>query len=225
MDITVTRPPPHTPSDLPNLLLPPLSGGGSFDLILAADVVWLDDLVEPLVRTLERLTAGWPGWSPPSDGADMDSSREQQETTTKTTTTTAPLATIQAPAKAAAAAAAREKQASLGGRATRLAADVVVENDGTAAVTADRLRGSATTERPPRTHEKTRAQRPTSRPGERRVVVGRQRRVLLAYQWRSERTGKTLLEELGKAFIVREIPPEVCRNKTVLVYMTTPQMS
>jgi Lysine methyltransferase len=30
--------------------------GRSFDLILAADVVWLDELVPPLVRTLERLT-------------------------------------------------------------------------------------------------------------------------------------------------------------------------
>lgn len=29
------------------------------DLILAADVVWLDELVEPLVRTLERLTGDW----------------------------------------------------------------------------------------------------------------------------------------------------------------------
>jgi Lysine methyltransferase len=31
--------------------------GRTFDLILAADVVWLDELVPPLVRTLERLTA------------------------------------------------------------------------------------------------------------------------------------------------------------------------
>jgi Lysine methyltransferase len=30
--------------------------GRSFDLILAADVVWLAELVPPLVRTLERLT-------------------------------------------------------------------------------------------------------------------------------------------------------------------------
>ncbi len=34
--------------------------------------------------------------------------------------------------------------------------------------------------------------------------------MLLAYQWRSQRTGKALLEELEKAFHVREIPPEVC---------------
>lgn len=40
----------------------------------------------------------------------------------------------------------------------------------------------------------------------------RRRRVLLAYQWRSERTGRALLAELDTAFEVREITPEVWRR-------------
>ncbi|CAM9749881.1 unnamed protein product, partial [Discosporangium mesarthrocarpum] len=40
---------------------PGLMDGGDFDLILAADVVWLDALILPLVNTLEKLTEGWAG--------------------------------------------------------------------------------------------------------------------------------------------------------------------
>ena len=49
-------------------------------------------------------------------------------------------------------------------------------------------------------------QQPSTRLWRRRpeVVV-----VVLAYQWRSERTGRALLRELDKTFTVREIPPEV----------------
>lgn len=49
-----------------------------------------------------------------------------------------------------------------------------------------------------------RQQPSTARRRRRRRVV-----VVLAYQWRSERTGRALLRELGRAFNVREIPPEV----------------
>lgn len=185
------RPSPHPPPAVyfrqPSL---PLSGGGSFDLILAADVVWLDDLVEPLVRTLERLTADW---SPPCNDGD----REPQQTTTAPPQ---PPPSILAPSNAAAA---QEQQALVEPEATHLAA-VALENSCTD--TAGRLRGSATTAIPSREHEESRIEIP--RPRQQRAGVGR-RRVLLAYQWRSERTGKALLEELAKAFFVREIPPEV----------------
>lgn len=43
----------------------------------------------------------------------------------------------------------------------------------------------------------------------RRPGRGPRRRVLLAYQWRSARTGRALLRELDKVFDVREIPVEV----------------
>lgn len=41
----------------------------------------------------------------------------------------------------------------------------------------------------------------------------RRRRILFAYQWRSERTGQALLRELARAFHVRKIPPEVKHPK------------
>lgn len=43
----------------------------------------------------------------------------------------------------------------------------------------------------------------------RRVSGRAQPRAVFAYQWRSERTGKALLRELGRAFHVREIGAEV----------------
>lgn len=134
-----------------------VSGGDSFDLILAADVVWLDELVEPLVRTLERLTAGWPSCG----GRD---GREQQR----------PQARPAAPSAASSAATAHAS-----GSAHNCHGAVVAS--------------------PPRVSP--RLQRPR---------VGQ--RVLLAYQWRSQRTGDALLEELEKAFRVREIQPEVRRR-------------
>ncbi|CAB1119793.1 unnamed protein product [Ectocarpus sp. CCAP 1310/34] len=133
-----------------------LSDKEAFDLILAADVVWLDDLVTPLVRTLERLTAGWP-----SGGVDASP----------------------APLSPAAANGTQEEQRNETGLAARFGSGAVpqkCEGGGRAARSVGRSRPSAG------------------------------RRVLLAYQWRSERTGRALLEELGACFRVREIPPEEC---------------
>ncbi|CAM9658989.1 unnamed protein product [Ectocarpus sp. 12 AP-2014] len=133
-----------------------LSDKEAFHLILAADVVWLDDLVTPLVRTLERLTAGWPGGgvdaSPaPLPPAPADGTQEEPR------------------------------------NETGLAA-----GSGSGATPQECDRGGC-------------AVRSVGRP---RPPAGR--RVLLAYQWRSERTGRALLEELGACFRVREIPPEEC---------------
>lgn len=157
------------------------------------------------MRTLERLTACW---CPPCNGGDRDgsSTREPQQTPLPTTTTTtAPLGTVLAPSEKAAAA--QEQQSLLGAAAAAVhPGAVVLENDGVA-TTAGRLQGSATTASPSREHEKSGTQ-PT-RPKQQRAAAGRRRRVLLAHQWRSQRTGKALLEELGKAFLVREITPEV----------------
>ncbi|CAM9749951.1 unnamed protein product, partial [Discosporangium mesarthrocarpum] len=36
------------------------------------------------------------------------------------------------------------------------------------------------------------------------------REVLVAYQWRSEKTGNALLQALGKSFHVQEVPPQEC---------------
>ncbi|CBN78475.1 conserved unknown protein [Ectocarpus siliculosus] len=133
-----------------------LSDKEAFDLILAADVVWLDDLVTPLVRTLERLTAGWPGggvdaWSAPLPPAPANGTQEERRNETGLA--------------ASFGSGASPQECELGGCAAR----------------------SGGRPRPP---------------------AGR--RVLLAYQWRSERTGRALLEELGACFCVREIPAEEC---------------
>ncbi|CAN0199015.1 unnamed protein product [Ectocarpus sp. 4 AP-2014] len=133
-----------------------LSDKEAFDLILAADVVWLDDLVTPLVRTLERLTAGWPG-----GGVDASP----------------------APLPPATANGTQEER----GNETGLAASFE-----SGAPSQECERGGC-------------AVRSVGRP---RPPAGR--RVLLAYQWRSERTGRALLEGLGAFFRVREIPPEEC---------------
>ncbi|CAM9935168.1 unnamed protein product [Ectocarpus sp. 8 AP-2014] len=133
-----------------------LSDKEAFDLILAADVVWLDDLVTPLVRTIERLTAGWPGGSVDASSAPLPpapANRTQEERRNETGLA------------AGFGSGAAPQECASGGRAAR----------------------SGGRPRPP---------------------AGR--RVLLAYQWRSERTGRALLEELGACFRVREIPPEEC---------------
>lgn len=146
-----------------------VSGGDSFDLILAADVVWLDELVEPLVRTLETLTAGWPSCS----GRD---GREQQSP--------------QAPPEASSAPSTATQELGSSG-----------ENVATAhaKLSAQKSPGAVVASSP-----RARVQRPR---------IGQ--RVLLAYQWRSQRTGDALLEELEKAFHVREIQPEVRCVRTV----------
>ena len=147
--------------------MPSLSGSVSFDLILAADVVWLDELVEPLVRTLERLTAGWPSCG----GGD---GRAQQSPQARQVAPTVPSA--------------RERGLSAESVQTAHANGFAQECQ-RAAVAASSPEGSSRPQRP---------------------MVGQ--RVLLAYQWRSQRTGKALLEELEKAFRVREIQPEVRRR-------------
>ncbi|CAN0103878.1 unnamed protein product, partial [Hapterophycus canaliculatus] len=136
-------------------------GGGSFDLILAADVVWLDDLVDPLVRTLERLTARWP--CPRTDNIRQRPSSKPPSIPSEGTQ-------------------------GEGSSAEELA----VETASVINTAAKPHEGAAAILRP-------------------RPRVGR--RVLIAYQWRSERTGTTLLQELGAAFHVREIPPEECHPR------------
>lgn len=139
----------------PNSLFRP--GGGSFDLILAADVVWLDDLVVPLVRTLERLTARWPH-------------RRTENTRKRPGLHPQPILPKGAQGECMS------------------AEELVVETPSEIDVDEGSHGGAAAILR--------------SQPR-----VGR--RVLIAYQWRSERTGRKLLEELDAAFNVREIPPEV----------------
>lgn len=141
-----------------------VSGGDTFDLILAADVVWLDELVEPLVRTLERLTAGWPSCS----GSDGRAPRRP--------------AALSAPPVAA------QELGLLGESAATAHADGV----------AQKCQGAVAAGSPP---VSPRLPRPRVGP-----------RVLLAYQWRSQRTGDALLEGLEKAFHVREIQAEVGRK-------------
>lgn len=131
-------------------------------------MVWLDELVEPLVRTLERLTAGWPSCSGNS-GRQLEIPQ-------------APAAACSAPSTAA------QELGLLGERAAAAHVDGAAQK-GPGAVVAG----------PPPVSP--RLQRPGVGP-----------RVLLAYQWRSQRTGDTLLEELEKAFLVREIQPEVGRK-------------
>ncbi|CAM9401101.1 unnamed protein product [Pylaiella littoralis] len=177
--------------------------------VKAVELDWCRPLPEELAGEIVwdvRLTACW---CPPCNGGDRDgsSTREPQQTPPPTTTTTtAPLGTVLAPSEKAAAA--QEQQSLLGAAAAAVhPGAVVLENDGVA-TTAGRLQGSATTASPSREHEKSGTQ-PT-RPKQQRAAAGRRRRVLLAHQWRSQRTGKSLLEELGKAFLVREITPEEC---------------
>eukprot|EP00752_Nemacystus_decipiens_P015743 g14055.t1 len=136
------------------------AGGDSFDLILAADVVWLDELVEPLVRTLERLTAGWPAC-----GAGGSNGREPKSL--------------------------RDAALEPGPLGERVA---TAHTDGRA----QKCQGAVSAGPPPVS---------------RRLRATRIRqRVLLAYQWRSQRTGDSLFEELESAFWVREIQPEECHQ-------------
>lgn len=131
-------------------------------------MVWLDDLVAPLVRTLERLTAEWP-----SSGVDASP---------------APLP----PAPANGTQEERRNETDLTAGFGRGAAPQECERGGGAARSVGRPRPPA------------------------------RRRVLLAYQWRSERTGKALLEGLRACFRVREIPPEVNRVCVCLHYVVLP---
>ncbi|CAM9247790.1 unnamed protein product [Choristocarpus tenellus] len=122
-----------------------LMDGGEFDLVLAADVVWLDDLVLPLVETLERVTEGWVKQG------------------------------INAASHIAGAAAAKVDREG----------DVCRMGDWGEVMKGEGGHGDECERRD-------------------------RREVLLAYQWRSSKTGKTLLEALGRSFNVQEVPPEVC---------------
>lgn len=118
---------------------PRVTDFGHFDLILAADVVWLDDLVEPLVKTMRRLTDLGRGTKVPGGTIRME-----------------PVASE-----------------------TKGTPSAVANDDGAA------MRGQCD--------------------------VKEQTEVVMAYQWRSDATGRFLLRELGKNFVVREILPEVHR--------------
>ena len=167
--------------------------GGEFDLILAADVVWLDELVNPLVRTLERLTVGW--------------ASDERASGTSRPPSTSPLPGS-APTASSTGACAKPSSVN------HFAGEILNGPDGcpeTALVDGAHVSGPQ-----------------VSRSGNREGMVQGaakngvggsnrrrrpKRRLLLAYQWRSERTGRALLRELDGAFHVREIPKEVKNDK------------
>lgn len=192
--------PPRAPAVFCVSVLLVIDGGNDFDLILAADVVWLDHLVTPLVRTLERLTTAWcvnnsadegqrrPILRPkPSAEGQRQLQRENHEGGNKEGEDREELDVRKTPGEG--------------------------KGDG-------RLQGHGFFG--PKETEQKHEQRHQEIEQEGAVGVGMEvkgrmksrgekprRRVLLAYQWRSEQTGKALLRELDTAFVVREIPPEV----------------
>lgn len=178
-------------------LISHLPAGEDFDLIIAADVVWLDELVEPLVRTLERLTVNWT-----SDG--LDKSLESRSSISRD---------VSASAGSAIDPFDREGIHRPGGCCPSLPGftGVICERESggggilegvTHRVEEGRENGEV------RSNWGFHAADGVS--GRREVRQFKQRRrILLAYQWRSERTGRALLRELARAFHVRKIPPEV----------------
>lgn len=267
-----------------------LAGDGCFDLILAADAVWLDDLVEPLVRTLERLTACWSSGGdsnqrqPPPSTVAADKSEEEEEVkavanggeffVSASTTAISAEEKISdvlrgvsrscagggnfgndgfvSPAEGGAASAGKGGGDSDMNRGRVPAGGAFVGGSGS-----DKRVSVEWTSRRDRHGNVERVQKnvehgigdkldtneaglleagleqsgpvtglatsseigldasPETGPGNaqdegwRLWWWRRRRRVLLAYQWRSERTGRALLRELDKAFYVREIAPEV----------------
>lgn len=184
-------------------MTPNLPAGEDFDLILAADVVWLDELVEPLVRTLERLTANWD-----SEGLESRLSISRD---------------VNVGAESAIDFSAREgihKPGSCCPVAPESVGVIYKRESGGGGG----LEGVTHRLEEGRENGEVRSNWGFHAAGglsDRREGVGergvqqfkRRRRILLAYQWRSERTGRALLRELDRAFHVREIPTEVKRPK------------